>query len=91
MKGIFNKRPPLPRYTQTLKVHQVTTYLEGLGDNAELCYTIIKKLSRKLVFLLALTSSERGSELILLYSKLTHHEVLQPLLQLKEVYQYLEF
>lgn len=42
MKGIFNRRPPLPRYTQTLKVHQVTTYLEGLGDNAELSYTIIK-------------------------------------------------
>ena len=31
MKGIFNKRPPLPQYTQTWKVHQVTSYLEGLG------------------------------------------------------------
>lgn len=38
----------------------VTGYLEGLGDDAELP---LKQLSRKLVFLLALTSSERGSEL----------------------------
>ena len=60
MKGIFNKRPPLPRYTQTWKVHQVTNYLEGLGDNSELS---LKQLSGKLVVLLALTSAERGSEL----------------------------
>ena len=60
MKGIFNKRPPLPRYTQTWKVHQVTSYLEGLGDNSELS---LKQLSGKLVVLLALTSAERGSEL----------------------------
>lgn len=60
MKGIFNKRPPLPRYTQTWKVIQVTSYLEALGDNSELS---LKHLSRKLLVLLALTSAERGSEL----------------------------
>jgi len=38
----------------------VTSYLEGLGDDAELS---LKQLTRKLVFLLALTSAERGSEL----------------------------
>ena len=59
MKGIFNKRPPLLRYSQTWKVHQVTSYLEGLGDNAELFF---KQLARKLVVLLALTSAARGSE-----------------------------
>ena len=60
MKGIFNKRPPLPRYTQTWKVNQVTSYLEALSNNSELP---LKQLSRKLVVLLALTSAERGSEL----------------------------
>lgn len=60
MKGIFNKRPPLPRYTQTWKVHQVTSYLEGLGANTKLS---LKQLSRKLVVLLALISAERESEL----------------------------
>ena len=60
MKGIINKKPPLPRYTQTWKVHQVTSYLEGLGANSELS---LKQLSGKLVVLLALTSAERGSEL----------------------------
>ena len=62
MKGIFNKRPPLPQYSQTWKVHQVTSYLGGLSDNAELP---LKQLAacRKLVVLLALTSAKRGSEL----------------------------
>ena len=60
MKGIFNKKPPLPRYTQTWKVHQVTSYLQGLGDNSEFS---LKQLSGKLVVLLALTSAGRGSEL----------------------------
>ena len=62
MKGIFNKRPPLPQYSQTWKVHQVTSYLGGLSDNAELS---LKQLAtcRKLVVLLALTSAKRGSEL----------------------------
>lgn len=60
MKGIFDKRPPLPRYTQTWKVHQVTSYLEGLGGNSELS---LKQLSERLVVLLALTSAEKGSEL----------------------------
>jgi len=60
MKGIFNKRPPLPWYTQTWKVHQVIISLEGLCANAKLS---LKQLSWKLVVLLALTSAEWGSEL----------------------------
>jgi len=60
MKGIFNKRPPLPWYTQTWKVHQVISSLEGLCANAKLS---LKQLSWKLVVLLALTSAEWGSEL----------------------------
>jgi len=59
MEGIFSKRPPLPRYTETWKVHQVNSYLEGLGDNAELS---LKQLSGKQVVVLVLTSADRGSE-----------------------------
>ena len=61
LKGIFNSRPPVPRYTSTWDVSKVTSYLEGLGSNEQLS---LKQLSRKLAFLLAITSAERGSELI---------------------------
>ena len=61
LKGIFNSRLPVPRYTSTWDVNIVTSYLEGLGSNAQLS---LKQLSKKLTFLLAITSAERGSELI---------------------------
>ena len=60
MKGIFQKKPPLPRYTSSWDVTKVLTYLKGLGPNESLS---LKQLSSKLVLLLALTSAERGSEL----------------------------
>ena len=61
LKGIFNSRPPAPRYTYTWEVRTVTSYLESLGPNEQLS---LKQLSRKLAFLLASTSAERGSELV---------------------------
>ena len=61
LKGIFNSRPPTPRYTYTWVVSTVTSYLERLGPNEQLS---LKQLSRKLAFLLAITSAERGSELL---------------------------
>ena len=62
LKGIFNSRPPAPRYTYTWDVSKVTSYLESLGPNEQLS---LQQLSRKLAFLLiAITSAERGSELV---------------------------
>ena len=53
MKGIYNKRPPLLRYTHTGDVFKVTSYILSLGDNADLS---LKILSFKLIILLALTN-----------------------------------
>ena len=61
LKGIFNSRPPALRYTYTWDVSTVTSYLESSGPNEQLS---LKQLSRKLAFLLTITSAERGSELI---------------------------
>ena len=61
LRGIFNSRPPTPRYTYTWDVSTVKSYLESLGPNEQLS---LKHLSRKLAFLLAITSAERGSELV---------------------------
>ena len=60
LRGIFNSLPPTPRYTYTWDVSTVKSYLESLGPNEQLS---LKHLSRKLAFLLAITSAERGSEL----------------------------
>ena len=64
LKGIFNSRPSAPRYTYTWDVSSVTSYLESLGPN--------EQLSRKLAFLLAITSAERGSELVAHYLRFKH-------------------
>ena len=60
MKGVFNKRPPLPKYTHTWDVSKVTSYISSLDDNANLP---LKLLSFKLVVLLALTRPSRSSDL----------------------------
>ena len=60
MKGIFQKKPPLPRYSATWDVPKVLIFIRSLGDNESLS---LKQLSEKLVVLLALTSADRGSEL----------------------------
>ena len=59
MKGIYNKRPPLPRYTHTWDVSKITSYISSLDDNADLS---LKVLSFKLVMLLALTRPSRSSD-----------------------------
>ena len=60
LKGVFNKRPPLPRYTHTWDVSKVTSYISSLDDNASLS---LKVLSLKLVMLLAVTRPSRSSDL----------------------------
>ena len=60
MKGIFNKRPPQPKYSFTWDVQKVTTYISNMGDNHMLS---LKLLSFKLVTLLALTRPSRSNDL----------------------------
>ena len=60
MKGIFNKRPPQPRYSFTWDVQKVTSYISAMGDNNALS---LKLLSFKLVTLLALTRPSRSNDL----------------------------
>ena len=63
MKGVFNKRPPLPKYTTTWSVGNVLRYLRSLGCSSDLS---LKDLSYKLATLLALVTAGRSSDLVLL-------------------------
>ena len=80
MKGIFNKRPPVPKYAHTWDVSKVTSYISSLDDNADLS---LKVLSFKLVMLLALPRPSRSSDLIQFGPKLskapTRWYTIQPL------------
>ena len=60
LKGVYNLRPPQPRYTATWNVDGVLRYVRGLGDNEELT---LKVLSKKLALLMALVEASRTSEL----------------------------
>ena len=60
LKGMFNNRPPKPRYSHTWEVSSVTAYLASLGSNRSLS---LKQLSWKLAMLFSLTCSERVSAL----------------------------
>ena len=61
LKGAYNLRPPLPRYSSTWDISLVVSYIDGLGVNESLS---LKDLSQKLGFLLALTAMERVSEVV---------------------------
>jgi hypothetical protein len=60
MRGVFNERAPIPKYTDTWDVDQVLTKIKSLGGNEEMT---MKNLTLKLAMLMALTSACRGSEL----------------------------
>ncbi len=60
MKGVFNDRPPKPRYSSTWDVGIVLQKLKKWGDNTQLT---MKQLSYKLAILIAITTACRGSEL----------------------------
>ena len=60
MKGIFNSRPPQPKYGHTWEVGHVLDYLRSLGTNHSLS---LKQLSAKLAVLLALANASRASEI----------------------------
>ena len=60
MKGIYNERPPKPKYAFTWDVGKVVSYLRDLGPNSSLS---LKQLTRKLVMIMALVQACRASEL----------------------------
>ena len=60
MTGIFNQRPPQPRYSFVWDVEQVFSYLNNLPDNDQLSDRL---LTLKLTMLLALASAGRCSEI----------------------------
>ena len=62
-KGVFNLRPPKPRYNTTWDVSVVLRYLNTLPDNRRLS---VKQLSLKLAMLIALVTAGRCSSLIAL-------------------------
>ena len=60
LKGVFNLRPPTPRYSNTWDVQVVLDYLGRLGNTESLS---LKLLSFKTVFLLAITRPSRSADL----------------------------
>ena len=60
MMGLFNSRPPLPRYTSTWDVDVVLKYLSTLPEDGLLQLSTLK---HKLAMLLALVNANHSSEL----------------------------
>jgi len=60
LKGVFNARSPLPRYSCTWNVQLVLDYIERCGANDTLS---LKDLTFKTVMLLALTRPSRSADL----------------------------
>ena len=60
LKGVYNSRPPLPRYSSTWDMEIVTKHILSMGNNEDLS---LKQLSQKLVVLMALVQASRTSEL----------------------------
>ena len=60
LKGVYNLRPPQPRYTATWDVDIVVRFFQALGNNGTLP---LKILSQKLALLMALVDASRVSEL----------------------------
>jgi integrase len=60
MKGVFETRPSLPRYSETWDVNVVLDYLAGLGQPEE---QDLKMLTYKTVMLLALLTGQRRQTL----------------------------
>ena len=63
LKGVFNERPPLPKYSSTWDVQVVLNYLKALGCNSDLSQ---KLLTWKAAMLLALTRPSRSADLSML-------------------------
>ena len=64
LKGVFQSRPPKPKYTEVWDVQVVLTYLATLHPVESLT---LKQLTLKLVMLLLLVSGQRGQTIHLLH------------------------
>lgn len=60
VRGVFNKRPPRPKYNSIWDVDQVVTWLKKLGPSESLS---LPHLTNKATMLLALTRPCRGADL----------------------------
>ena len=60
MRGIFNDRPPVPRYSSTWNVQEVLTHIASWGETESL---FPKRLSWKTAMLLLLTRPSRSADL----------------------------
>ena len=60
LKGAYNARPPIPRYSGTWDVQRVLNYIESMGRSKDL---ELKHLTLKTVFLLAITRPSRSADL----------------------------
>ena len=56
MKGVFSKRPTLPRYTAIWDISVLLSYYQNSSDNANLSF---EKLTHKIVMLLLILSFQR--------------------------------
>jgi len=61
LKGAYNARPPLPRYSTFWDVGVVLQFIKGLGQNGS---QTLRQLSIKKAMLLALTSASRSVDLV---------------------------
>jgi len=60
LKGVYNSRPPAPRYSTTWDVDVVLAYLSSLPDNENLSFQM---LTHKVAMLMALSNADRCSDL----------------------------
>ena len=63
MQGIFNSRPPMPRYSFVWDIEVVLGHIRSMPSSSQLS---IQQLSWKLATLMALTNADRASDLHLL-------------------------
>ena len=61
LKGVFNERPPRPKYVSVWKVDQVLSMFKKDGDSASL---LLQNLTIKTAMLLALTRPCREADLV---------------------------
>ena len=71
VKGVFNMRPPLPRYSSTWDLQVVLDHIESMGRTSTLSQKI---LTWKTVFLLAVTHPSRSADLAKLDVKRLRYE-----------------
>ena len=71
LRGVFNSRPPTPRYGGTWDTDTVLRYLEGVPANPDLT---LQQLTQKLAMLLALANADRCSDLAALDVSRCYHQ-----------------